>query len=292
MNSSRHSRLTVFALAAAAFVALPWSACAPQPKGPVLIYEVDSKGAADGAAPDMERAARAVLARVSLGGNLAQVAAEGDRRIRVSLIRNDVGDMKRVEQLLARTGALEFRVLANQRDDEELIRRALADSSQGQVLDSKGKLLAWWVPGKAGTEQTLAHYNDIARRTRKHGQRETMEILVVKDNYDLTGAYLTHAGAGTDRQGRPCIYITFNKLGGELFAELTGQHLPDRTTGFTYKLGIILNGEITSAPGIQGVTGDRAEITGSFTRQEVADLANVLNAGTIPRLRLVEKKAR
>jgi len=69
---------------------------------------------------------------------------------------------------------------------------------------------------------------------------------------------------------------------------LTGDHLPDKSTGFSYKLGIILDGELQSAPSIRSVISNRGEITGTFTKQDVSDLADILNAGSLPmRLRLV-----
>jgi SecD/SecF fusion protein len=72
--------------------------------------------------------------------------------------------------------------------------------------------------------------------------------------------------------------------------KLTGEHLPDDSTGLLYKLGIVIDGELFSAPAIQSKIGKEGEITGSFTEVEVSDLAAVLNAGSLPvRLRLVEE---
>ena len=67
-----------------------------------------------------------------------------------------------------------------------------------------------------------------------------------------------------------------------MFGELTGNHLPDKLTDFTYKLGIVLDGELYSAPGIQSTIFDHGEITGEFTKEQVQDLVNVLNAGSLP----------
>jgi len=61
---------------------------------------------------------------------------------------------------------------------------------------------------------------------------------------------------------------------------------------FARKLGIILNGRLVSAPAIRATIRDRGEITGSFTKQEVRDLAAVLNAGPMPvAIRQVEKRS-
>ena len=117
-------------------------------------------------------------------------------------------------------------------------------------------------------------------------------MLVVKDNEDVTGQYLTRADCDTDpTTGRPCISFAFNSIGAQLFGKLTGDNLPDSVRGFTRRLGIILDGELYSAPNIQSTICDRGLITGSFTQQEVKDQVDLLNAGSLPaRLRLVEKR--
>lgn len=99
--------------------------------------------------------------------------------------------------------------------------------------------------------------------------------------------------AGVDPRGRPNVNFTFTKTGGQLFGKLTSTHLPDESTGFAYALGIILDGELFSAPSIRSVISDRGEITGAFTKDEASDLANTLNAGSLPvRIRLMEKQPR
>ncbi len=87
------------------------------------------------------------------------------------------------------------------------------------------------------------------------------------------------------------MHLALSKAGGQLFGALTGDHLPDRTTNFTYKLGIILDNELYSAPAIHGQISNYAELNGTFTEKEVQDLVGVLNSGTLPaRIRPVERK--
>lgn len=72
---------------------------------------------------------------------------------------------------------------------------------------------------------------------------------------------------------------------------LAGNHKPDTTANFYYKLGIILDNELYAAPRLLAVISDSAQIAGSFTQQEVEDFVQVLNRGSPPaRIRLVEKK--
>jgi SecD/SecF fusion protein len=268
----------------------PWTTSAPQ--GMVLTYEVDPDPLLGTPTVDMEQLTNAVDRRVnSEPRKLAQVQQLDDRRIEVALLRQDDADTQRVEHLLARTATLEFRILANDWHNKSLIDRAMANPAKVQILDGKGKLLAWWVPVKAGEEASLADYTDIARRTKKEGKHEITEVLVVKDDYNITGVYLKRAEAGFDRLGRPRLSLIFKTKGAQLCQQLTGSHLPDKAADRNYKLGILVNGELYSAPLLVTTIFDRAQIGSSFTKQEVDELASMLNTGALPaRIRLVTKK--
>ncbi len=251
--------------------------------GVILVYEVDQSKKIPGQDVDMDKLIAAVARRVNPGGQKeVSIRKYGVEQIEIIVPAIEEAEVQRIERIISRAGNLEFRILANNRNDKEVIERALAEPSKMQIFDSSGNLLAWWVPVKSGEERSFASYSEIARRTRKMGEREITEILVVSDIYNVTGGYLTRAEAGTDRKGQPCVNFTFNNDGGQLFGKLTGDNLPDKLTDFTYKLGIILDGELYSAPLIQSTIYDRGEITGSFTAQEVQELVNVLNAGSLP----------
>ena len=98
-----------------------------------------------------------------------------------------------------------------------------------------------------------------------------LEILVVNDIYNVTGAVPDATPtSGTDQQGPALRQLHGSTATArQLFGQLTGNHLPDKLTDFTYKLGIILDGELYSAPSIQSTISDRGEITGTFTKEEV-----------------------
>jgi preprotein translocase subunit SecD len=113
---------------------------------------------------------------------------------------------------------------------------------------------------------------------------------VNNDDYEVTGTYIKRAQRGVDSSGRPCVLIEFDKYGSELLGLITVNHMPDDAKRFSYKLGIILDGELQAAPSIRATIGDRAEITGSFTTQEAQNLAGVLSSGKLPaKIRLVSK---
>jgi hypothetical protein len=262
---------------------------ATKPEGPTLTYEVDPKSEHVGTTTiDMDKVLKVVDLRLNGGvEKLAVVRKLDDQRIEVTLMRRNDADRQRVERQLTRPGTLEFRLLANNKIDKALIDRAQKEPAATEMLDSSGKRLAWWVPVKAGLEGGIAR-PEVAKRTKKVGNREVTEILVVADPCNVTGDYLSEAKLQLDPFGSPSVSFTFNNAGGKLFCKLTGDHLPNDATGASYILGIIIDGEIFSAPTIRSKIGSTGQITGSFNEIEVSDIAAALNAGNLPaRLRLV-----
>ena len=51
---------------------------------------------------------------------------------------------------------------------------------------------------------------------------------------------------------------------------------------FRYKLAIVLDGVVQTAPLLQSQITDRGRITGNFTRKEVEALVDIINAGSLP----------
>ncbi|MGA7702820.1 MAG: efflux RND transporter permease subunit [Thermoguttaceae bacterium] len=273
-------------------------------QGIVLTYEAEPGAARPGAGKqqlaesfrasrqELTDLIRAVDRRVNSGpektarvyGNSTPLGVQ----IVVELFNRDDAVRQRVERLLLHPGKLEFRVLANTHDNKDLIERAMKEPKKAEVLDPAGKRLAWWAPVKAGEERVFASYSDIARRTREKDDEEITEVLVLADPYNVTGKYLAQAKAGVDPAGKPCVAFSLNAAGGKRLAKLTGEHLPDKSGKYTWKLGVILDGQLQSAPAIQSVISDHGQISGIFSKQDVADLADILNAGSLPmRLRLV-----
>lgn len=115
---------------------------------------------------------------------------------------------------------------------------------------------------------------------------------VMKDRPALSGDQITDPAASRDRLNQPIVTFDFTDGGADTFQEVTrdiavrGQTaLPPAPESFA----IILDGEIISRPvidfnenpnGIDG--GQGAQISGSFTIQEVSDLAELLRIGALP----------
>ena len=87
---------------------------------------------------------------------------------------------------------------------------------------------------------------------------------------------LTQARPDRDYQtGQNCVSFTLDPVGGESFGELTGRNLKRQ-------LCIVLDGEMMSHATIQSRIGQRGQITGGFTHEDVMDLVRILEAGALP----------
>jgi SecD/SecF fusion protein len=277
--------------AAVAVVMLSSGSCSASDRrvGVVLIYEVAADSASDSEPVDMQAVVDAVDRRVNPPKyNNARVRQLDDRRIEIGVFGSDSAKLRRIERLLKRPGTLQFRILANRHDHESLIERARSENAD-VLNDAKGNAEAWWVPVRDGAALEdpgypgfVPDYWDIEKRTRKQGPHEILEVLAIKDLFDVTDAYLEEAEPDKDAFGRPCVSFKLNAAGASRLGAITGDNLPDPLQDFTRRLGIIVDGQLYSAPVIESPIFERGQITGMFTREEIAELVGVLNAGALP----------
>ena len=185
--------------------------------------------------------------------------------------------LQQIDQNTRPCHKLEFRILANRQDHDELIRLA-EKSDETQVLDDQGKRLAWWVPVKAKeVEKFKANLQDrIITRTVKHDGIPRLEVLVVNDPHNVTDAFLRRADTNINAYGHISIRFLLSKTGGERLGKLTSENLPDERTGIKRHLGIIINGELFSAPLVLSTIKDAGLICGDFTQQEAESIVDLL----------------
>jgi preprotein translocase subunit SecD len=91
----------------------------------------------------------------------------------------------------------------------------------------------------------------------------------------LTGRFLrSNAFVGFDQLGNPYTGFEFQGDGGELFRQITTEHLGKQ-------IAIFLDNELLSAPVVQAVISDSGTITG-LTLERARELVIQLNAGALP----------
>ncbi len=177
---------------------------------------------------------------------IAEYGGEGDFELVVQL--PGVNDPDRVKDIIQSTALLELKLV----QDGPLPSREALLANHGGVLPPDTQLLQ----GPSGSNgESWYIVNRIAAVTGR----------------DLSGAEPSH-----DSNGRPSVNFTLTRDGAARFGRVTGSNVGKL-------LAIVLDNKIKSAPAIQTQITDRGEITGgSFTEQEVQDLALVLRSGALP----------
>jgi SecD/SecF fusion protein len=208
------------------------------------------------------------------------VRAVGENRVEVDIPSRDEAFVNQVRELVTRPGTLEFRILANSRDHASLIRLARSQAAS-EVTDDRGRSLARWVP-VVNPIDFQQPSGAVTRAVVRDG-RKVFEILVVIDQYNVTGAYLRGAAAGMEESGRLEIHFSLLPTGAALFKRLTSENLPDpNDPKFKRRLGILIDGRLHSAPNLLSPIFDRARIDGQFTSQEVDVTVRLLNTEPLP----------
>jgi SecD/SecF fusion protein len=166
----------------------------------------------------------------------------GNNRIMIQLPGLSESDKESAQKQIQRAAFLEFRMVHE--DSDKLIEAG--EIPPGYVL--------------------------LKRKERTSSGREEMTTVIVKKKPErgLTGSAIKSAMVTRGNMGEPEIDFTLNADGASLFADITRENIGRR-------LAIVLDGELYSAPVIQGeIPSGRGQITGRFDLAEAFELANVL----------------
>jgi preprotein translocase subunit SecD len=93
----------------------------------------------------------------------------------------------------------------------------------------------------------------------------------------LDGTQISDATSGTDPNGAGYVVnLTFKSAGASTWADYTSKNVNKQAA-------FVLDTQVVSAPTIdEAILGGNTQISGSFTQQQAADLANVLKYGSLP----------
>jgi SecD/SecF fusion protein len=167
----------------------------------------------------------------------------GENRILIQLPGLSEADKETARNTLQKAAFLEFRMV--HKDNAELLRQGLTPPGYEKMITHR----------KLPDGRDSSFTNIVSKRTEQ----------------GLTGKYITDAGVSRDpMSNKPEIYMNFDATGADLFANITKANVGRQ-------LAIILDGEVYSAPRINGpITQGRASITGDYDLREAMELANVL----------------
>jgi preprotein translocase subunit SecD len=182
--------------------------------------------------------------------------------------------------------------MANTHDHAQLVGKARASNAREVMTtggDGVAKVAARWVGVADFEQESVRSFPQLV--SRELADRD-LEVLIIQDDLNLDGSYVTSAQAISDSNGNPSVVFALNATGAQMLGEITIANLPDPVRGIKRQLGLILDGHLITAPSINSVIYERVEITGSFTAQETERIAAILLAGPFPApLKLVSEAA-
>jgi SecD/SecF fusion protein len=258
--------------------------------GTNLVYQVDR----DNIDPEkdfdrsMDNMVGAIIRRVNPSGTEeVTVRRVGSDRIEVIIPGADQAYVEEMKNRMTQLGTLEFEILATQQDKwgehQALIVEAnkLTDNETRIVMD--GVEVARWVEVEE-SERITNGGSVLPAETRevKRGDETIQQALVAitPQREEVTGEFLVRATEQMDPSGRLVVGFRFNQTGAARFFELTSKYKPLQDDS-TYRLAVLLDGIIESAPSLNGAIGAQGQIEGNFTRTEIRSLVSVLNAGAL-----------
>ncbi|MBI2059278.1 MAG: protein translocase subunit SecD [Nitrospirae bacterium] len=199
------------------------------------------------------------------------IQRQGDDKVAIQL--PGLKDPRRAEDIIGRTAKLDFKLLDQEAMGKVDLQSEIAKTSQAdpKVTDDI-HLLNEALKGIIPDDAQVLYQRDEDQST----GRVTRFPVLVRKVAALTGEDLDDARVNFDQFSVPYVSLTFNKKGGKLFADFTGEHVGDQ-------LAIVLDETVYSAPRInEKIEGGHAQITGSFSTDEAHDLAIVLRSGALP----------
>ncbi|APS22627.1 preprotein translocase subunit SecD [Streptomyces sp. Tue 6075] len=98
---------------------------------------------------------------------------------------------------------------------------------------------------------------------------------------EVSGSDVDEAKAAIDQNsGQWIVSMEFTSAGAKKFQTITGRLAQQQPP--MNQFGIVLDGEVVSAPSVRQALSKNAQISGSFTQQSAEDLGNILSYGALP----------
>jgi SecD/SecF fusion protein len=183
------------------------------------------------------------------------IQSAGENRILIQLPGLSQADKENAKEQIQKKAFLEFR-LVNEKSAE------IVKPATGEILQ----------PVPLG-------YQVMKLVESQSGKQADVEYLVIKKKPEnnLVGDIIKNARMGRGSLGEPEIDFTLTDEAAKEFGDLTREYSPDPKTDLHHRLAIILDGEVYSAPFINGpIETGSGMISGHFTTEEAQQLASVM----------------
>lgn len=166
-------------------------------------------------------------------------------------------DPDQVAKLIGQTAKLEFLYFSESKEENDVLCAPGVKST----------------PDKVCIERATTDQCAIAARPKKD------EGCVV-----ITGADLKSSNADFNSQdGTPSVGFELKKEASDRFFKFTQRHASEGKSGKQEYLVVVFDGKVISSPYMKSaIFGGKGQIEGKFTRDQVKDLVDWLNAGALP----------
>ncbi len=178
--------------------------------------------------------------------NISRYGDDGDQLL-VQL--PGVSDVNRAKEIIRSTAILELKLVET---GPASTREALLQAYGGKVPEDMEIVSGASTAGDPGTS-----------------------FYLVRKVAAVTGQDLRNARPSLDENSRPAVAFSLTNEGARKFGKVTGENVGRY-------LAIILDKRVQSAPRIESRINDEGRISGSFTTEEVNDLALILRSGALP----------
>ncbi len=199
------------------------------------------------------------------------IIRQGDDEIVIQL--PGVKDPKRALKLLGDTAQLEFKAVADSTglNLSQIINevRTAKQWEEGESISKLNRAMEGRLP-----DNTSVYFE---REVNKQTLKETFIPILLENKVLMTGDMVKDAQVRIGGSfNEPYVSLDMTGRGGKVFAHITENNVGRR-------MAIVLDDVVRSAPVIrERILGGSAQISGSFTHEEAADLAIVLRVGALP----------
>ena len=256
--------------------------------GSTLIFELDQAALdTDSGSPrDIDRTIDetivALANRVDPSGTKeVTIRKYGTGQIEIIIPKVSPQELEIIERKIYTAGILEFRITASPvfSTHREIIELAEKLPPGENVVRRGGERVAQWLP--YNVDEFGQPDEKVPYLVKRKAGLLAQALVLFNDGNNVTGDFLENAKSSFDQRGQPSVAFMFDQKGAYLFGQLTGNHRPN-PSGEKYHLGIVLDGELLSAPSINSKITRQGEITGSMGQDGVDFIVNILKAGSLP----------
>ena len=164
----------------------------------------------------------------------------GAEQLEVIVPEVEEREVDQIKKQISTSGKLQFRIVANEIDDKDLIKAGAANRRTDVYIGG-----SWRAAGSRPSPTCGCRSSGDLPPDERRGRKCWSASI----RYNVDGRYLSRAMPDFDESGGRAVGFVFDSAGSEKFGQLTSKNLPDTATDFHRNLGIMLDDTMTRPRG-------------------------------------------